>query len=142
MAKVKISNRDILTSVEALSLLDRADDKGKPVFTFSASTRLSLAKKKRRLAGMADDINKTTTAFLRQFDISGLRNPDGSPKDDVENIKKYNAVVEPLFTEEVEIEIGLLKYDDLTNGDKNQIPVGVVTALLWMIEETPEDADA
>jgi len=91
---------------------------------------------------MADDLGKTRMAFLRQFDITGLKNPDGSPKDDPENIKKFNAEVEPLFEAKVEIEIGLLKYEDITNNDKNQIPVGVITALLWMIEETPGDIDA
>ncbi len=84
---------------------------------------------------MAEDVIKTRTALLKQFDITGARNADGTPKDDLDKIKAYNAEAIKLFEAKQSFEMSQIPYSSLTAGDRNEIPMGVITNLLWLIKE-------
>lgn len=127
MAKVKLTNRQILNTFQVLAKLDPGLDpnsRTKSAFTFKAKVSYALARNFKRLRGTVDELEKVRIETFKKY-----RSNENEEQLQGEAAKKFTAEFSELLNEEVEFDFYTVDVADL-ELDKNHINVDVLSELL------------
>jgi len=126
MAKVKLSNKQLLTIFQVLSKLDPGLDpqnRTKSAFTFKAKASYVLARNFKRLRGIVDDLEKIRVDTFKKYRQGEEETLSG------ENAKQFTAEFQEVLDETVEFDFYTIDVNDL-ELDKNHVNMDVLSELL------------
>ncbi len=127
MAKVKLTNKQILNVFQVLAKLDPGLDpnsRTKSAFTFKAKVAYALARNFKRLRAVVDDLEKVRVDTFKKY-----RTKEDEEQLTGEAAKKFTAEFGEVLDEVVEHEFYTIDVSDL-ELDKNHINVDVLSELL------------
>lgn len=126
MAKVKLTNKQLLTIFQVLAKLDPGLDpqsRTKSAFTFKAKASYALARNFKKLRGVVDDLEKTRVDTFKKYRQGEEETLSG------ENAKQFTAEFQEVLDETTEFDFHTVDINDL-ELDKNHINMDVISELL------------
>lgn len=126
MAKVKLTNKQLLTIFQVLAKLDPGLDpqsRTKSAFTFKAKVSYALARNFKRLRGVIDDLEKTRVDTFKKYRVGEEENLTGDAA------KKFTAEFQEVLDETLDFDFHTVDVNDL-ELDKNHVNMDVLAELL------------
>ena len=126
MAKVKLTNKQLLTIFQVLAKLDPGLDpqnRTKSAFTFKAKVSYALARNFKKLRSVIDDLEKTRVDTFKKYRTGEEENLTGEPA------KKFTAEFQEVLDETLDFDFHTVDVNDL-ELDKNHVNMDVLAELL------------
>lgn len=126
MAKVKLTNKQILTSFQVLSKLDPGLDpnsRTRSAFAFKAKVTYALARNFKKLRSVVDDLEKTRVETFKKYRQGEEENLTG------EAAKKFTTEFQEVLDEPAEFDFHSIDINEL-ELDKNHVNMDVIAELL------------
>jgi hypothetical protein len=141
MAKIK--NQILLNTAKALRELDPIRDKDGKLqreFKFTGLVRLAMARLLKRLTIECETIEQTRQQLMKDHKLEAVQEPGQEWARLVgkqEDISKYQDEWKRVTEAEIEFQVHYFSETDF-NVDKNEIPNGTLSELLWLIKGEEE----